>query len=153
MIGFLQPKLSTHQSSNQLKNSFEQQTNRPSAQMRRNYVLEIDDTKKINIEIDPSEAQQLTCGWLFSEFIRKMIFYVENYPEDFENARKALEIGMLGIKTKEGNPQMDFYISLFDRDLVPIKSGQVFLPIFQMGKHVYLWTKTLVPSMLEIFIT
>ncbi|EGR33922.1 protein kinase domain protein, partial [Ichthyophthirius multifiliis] len=82
--------------------------------------LQLDNKQLIEIIIYITEENNLTCGWLLSECIRKI-----QQIKNIENIQVAQLI------TKNQNILFDFYLTQYHKSLQPIQNGEILIPYYE----------------------
>lgn len=89
-------------------------------------------SKKIPIKIEKNEEENLTCGWLLSEAIRKITLFKENEKE----AKPSLPLKTFDprrinlLESKDKIIGIDYLLSCFEEKLSYLKDGMVLIPRF-----------------------
>ena len=87
--------------------------------------------KKIPIKIEKTEEDNLTCGWLLSEAIRKITDFKEKGKETGSLSAKIFDKEkIIYLESKEKIIGVDFLLSCFDEKISYLKDGIVLIPRF-----------------------
>jgi hypothetical protein len=82
--------------------------------------------KLIYLKIERDEEENLTCGWLLCEAIRKIQeFYAGiKHHEEFDAE------SVVCLQTKERNFALDYWLSCFERSVSVLNDGTILIPFF-----------------------
>ncbi|EAR92910.2 Serine/Threonine kinase domain protein (macronuclear) [Tetrahymena thermophila SB210] len=87
--------------------------------------VQLSNKKLIQIVYDVNDENNLTCGWLLSEAIRKIHQHQDKYLDIIEDTSS-----IVALITDKQDISTDFYLSQFERPLKYVKDGQILKPYY-----------------------
>ncbi|KAL4490899.1 hypothetical protein ABPG72_008635 [Tetrahymena utriculariae] len=93
--------------------------------LEKKIYVQLSNKKLIQIMYDIKDENNLTCGWLLSEAIRKIHSHQDRYLDIIEDTSS-----IVALITDKQDLSTDFYLSQFERPLKYVKDGQILKPYY-----------------------